>query len=86
MIAAGLIAKKAIDFGLEVKPWVKSSLAPGSKVVGDYLDKAGLKEHLDTLGFKTLAMDAQHVGNSGPLDDWVSNEVKKQLNCLFSFV
>ena len=78
MIAAGLIAKKAIDFGLEVKPWVKSSLAPGSKVVSDYLDKAGLKEHLDTLGFKTVGYGCTTcIGNSGPLDDWVSNEVKK---------
>ena len=51
MIAAGLVAKKAADLGLEVKPWVKTSLAPGSKVVSDYLDKAGLTEYLDILRF-----------------------------------
>ncbi len=78
MIAAGLVAKKAIDFGLEVKPWVKTSLAPGSKVVSDYLDKAGLTEYLDNLGFNTVGYGCTTcIGNSGPLDEWVSNEVKK---------
>ena len=78
MIAAGLVAKKAIDFGLEVKPWVKTSLAPGSKVVSDYLDKAGLTEYLDILGFNTVGYGCTTcIGNSGPLDEWVSNEVKK---------
>ena len=78
MIAAGLVAKKAIDFGLEVKPWVKTSLAPGSKVVSDYLDKAGLTEYLDLLGFNTVGYGCTTcIGNSGPLDEWVSNEVKK---------
>ncbi len=78
MIAAGLIAKKAIDFGLQVKPWVKTSLAPGSKVVSDYLDKAGLTEYLDLLGFNTVGYGCTTcIGNSGPLDKWVSNEVKK---------
>ena len=78
MIAAGLIAKKAIDFGLEVKPWVKTSLAPGSKVVSDYLDKAGLTEYLDILGFNTVGYGCTTcIGNSGPLDEWVSNEVEK---------
>ena len=78
MIAAGLVAKKAIDLGLEVKPWVKTSLAPGSKVVSDYLDKAGLTEYLDILGFNTVGYGCTTcIGNSGPLDEWVSNEIKK---------
>jgi len=78
MIAAGLVAKKAIDLGLEVKPWVKTSLAPGSKVVSDYLDKAELTEYLDLLGFNTVGYGCTTcIGNSGPLDEWVSNEVKK---------
>ena len=78
MIAAGLVAKKAIDFGLEVKPWVKTSLAPGSKVVSDYLEKAGLTEDLDTLGFNTVGYGCTTcIGNSGPLDEWVSDEIKK---------
>ena len=77
MIAAGLVAKKAVDFGLEVKPWVKTSLAPGSKVVSDYLDKADLTEYLDTLGFNTVGYGCTTcIGNSGPLDEWVSNEIK----------
>ncbi len=77
MIAAGLIAQKAIDFGLEVKPWVKTSLAPGSKVVSDYLDKAGLTKYLDILGFNTVGYGCTTcIGNSGPLDEWVSNEIK----------
>mgnify|MGYP001336879451 FL=1 len=77
MIAAGLVAKKAIDFGLEVKPWVKTSLAPGSKVVSDYLDKAGLTQYLDNLGFNTVGYGCTTcIGNSGPLDEWVSNEIK----------
>ncbi len=78
MIAAGLVAKKAIDLGLEVKPWVKTSLAPGSKVVSDYLDKAGLTEYLDLLGFNTVGYGCTTcIGNSGPLDEWVSDEIKK---------
>ncbi len=78
MIAAGLVAKKAIDLDLEVKPWVKTSLAPGSKVVSDYLDKAGLTEYLDFLGFNTVGYGCTTcIGNSGPLDEWVSNEIKK---------
>tara|TARA_B100000989_G_scaffold236911_1_gene183819 strand:+ start:271 stop:2916 length:2646 start_codon:yes stop_codon:yes gene_type:complete len=77
MIAAGLLAKKAADLGLDVKSWVKTSLAPGSKVVSDYLDKAGLTEYLDKLGFNTVGYGCTTcIGNSGPLDDWVSNEIK----------
>ena len=78
MISAGLVAKKAIDLGLEVKPWVKTSLAPGSKVVSDYLDKAGLTKYLDMLGFNTVGYGCTTcIGNSGPLDEWVSDEVTK---------
>ena len=54
LIGAGLLAKKAVEFGLEVKPWVKTSLAPGSQVVTDYLKKAGLNIYLDKLGFNLV--------------------------------
>ena len=54
LIGAGLLAKKAVEFGLEVKPWVKTSLAPGSQVVTDYLEKAGLNTYLDKLGFNLV--------------------------------
>ena len=68
MIAAGLVAKKAVEMGLEVKPWVKTSLAPGSKVVSDYLDKAGLTIFLDKIGFNTVGYGCTTcIGNSGPL-------------------
>ncbi len=77
MIASGLVAKKAIEIGLKVKPWVKTSLAPGSKVVSDYLDKAGLTEYLEKLGFNTVGYGCTTcIGNSGPLDEWISNEIK----------
>ena len=76
MIAAGLVAKKAVELGLEVKPWVKTSLAPGSKVVSDYLDKAGLTNSLDSIGFNTVGYGCTTcIGNSGPLDEWVSDEI-----------
>jgi len=69
MIAAGLLAKKAVEFGLNVKPWVKTSLAPGSKVVTDYLDKAELTTYLNKLGFNTVGYGCTTcIGNSGPLD------------------
>ena len=77
MISAGLVAKKAIDLGLEIKPWVKTSLAPGSKVVSDYLEKAGLTKYLDELGFNTVGYGCTTcIGNSGPLDEWISNEIR----------
>ncbi len=76
MIAAGLLAKKAVNYDLEVKPWVKTSLAPGSKVVSDYLNKAGLTSYLDKLGFNTVGYGCTTcIGNSGPLDSWVSDEI-----------
>jgi len=79
MIAAGLVAKKAVEFGLSVKPWVKTSLAPGSKVVSDYLDKANLSEYLDQIGFNLVGYGCTTcIGNSGPLEDWVSNEIKNK--------
>jgi aconitate hydratase len=68
MMAAGLVAKKALQFGLKRKPWVKSSLAPGSKVVTTYLEKAGLQSHLDALGFNLVGYGCTTcIGNSGPL-------------------
>ena len=68
MMAAGLVAKKAIALGLQRKPWVKSSLAPGSKVVTDYLIKAGLQSYLDQLGFNLVGYGCTTcIGNSGPL-------------------
>lgn len=68
MMAAGLLAKKALEKGLQRKPWVKSSLAPGSKVVTDYLEKAGLTESLDQLGFNLVGYGCTTcIGNSGPL-------------------
>ena len=68
MLGAGLVAKKAVERGLRVKPWVKTSLAPGSKVVTAYLDKAGLTPYLDALGFHTVGYGCTTcIGNSGPL-------------------
>ena len=79
MIAAGLVAKKAVEYGLEKKSWVKTSLAPGSKVVSDYLNKAGLTYYLDKLGFNLVGYGCTTcIGNSGPLDDWVTNEIKSK--------
>ena len=73
MIGAGLIAKKAVERGLARQPWVKTSLAPGSKVVTDYLDKAGLTPYLDALGFNLVGYGCTTcIGNSGPLPDEVS--------------
>ncbi len=68
MIAAGLLAKKAHALGLNIKPWVKASLAPGSQVVTEYLEKAGLQTHLDALGFNVVGYGCTTcIGNSGPL-------------------
>ncbi len=76
MLGAGLLARNAVAKGLKRKPWVKSSLAPGSKVVSDYLDKAGLTEPLEALGFQTVGYGCTTcIGNSGPLDQDVSNAV-----------
>ena len=73
MIGAGLLAKAAHERGLQTKPWVKTSLAPGSQVVTDYLREAGLTEHLDALGFELVGYGCTScIGNSGPLPDEVS--------------
>jgi aconitate hydratase len=78
MIAAGLLAKKAVERGLTVPPYVKTSLAPGSRVVTDYFDKAGLSTYLDQLGFQTVGYGCTTcIGNSGPLPDAVANAVEK---------
>ena len=76
MLAAGLVAKKANDLGINSKPWVKTSLAPGSQVVTDYLDKAGLTPHLDALGFDLVGYGCTTcIGNSGPLADNLRNTI-----------
>jgi aconitate hydratase len=76
MVAAGLVAKKAVERGLDRKPWVKSSLAPGSKVVTEYLDKAGLTPYLEALGFHTVGYGCTTcIGNSGPLPEPVSKAI-----------
>jgi aconitate hydratase len=78
MIAAGLLAKKAVEKGLRVPPYVKTSLAPGSRVVTDYFDKAGLTAYLDQLGFQTVGYGCTTcIGNSGPLPDPVASAVEK---------
>ncbi|ARB91170.1 aconitate hydratase AcnA [Legionella longbeachae] len=74
LMAAGLVAKKAVEKGLTRKPWVKSSLAPGSKVVTDYLKQAGLQSYLDQLGFNLVGYGCTTcIGNSGPLPDAISH-------------
>ncbi len=76
MIGAGLVAKKAIDLGLTVPKYVKTSLAPGSKVVTDYLEKSGLQPYLDELGFNTVGYGCTTcIGNSGPLDRAVEDAI-----------
>jgi len=78
LIGAGLLAKKAIEKGLTVKPWVKTSLAPGSQVVTDYLEKAGLNKYLDELGFNLVGYGCTTcIGNSGPLKQNISEAIKK---------
>jgi len=79
MIAAGLVAKKAIEYGLSIKPWVKTSLAPGSKVVSDYLEKSGLSKYLDKLGFNIVGYGCTTcIGNSGPLEKWVAEQIQNK--------
>ncbi len=78
LMAAGLLAKKAIEKGLRRKPWVKTSFAPGSQVVTKYLEKAGLQTYLDQLGFSLVGYGCTTcIGNSGPLPDVVANAVTK---------
>ena len=79
LIGAGLLAKKAIEKGLKVKPWVKTSLAPGSQVVTDYLEKAGLNKPLDQLGFNLVGYGCTTcIGNSGPLNQNISAAIQKE--------
>ncbi len=76
MVAAGLVAKKAHELGLTRKPWVKTSLAPGSQVVTDYLNKADLSKHLDAIGFNLVGYGCTTcIGNSGPLPEPIANAV-----------
>ncbi len=78
MLAAGLLAKKAVEKGLMVKPWVKTSLAPGSKVVADYYEKAGLMSYLEQLNFHLVGFGCTTcIGNSGPLPEEVGDQVLK---------
>ena len=76
LIAAGLVAQKAVEKGLKPKPWVKTSLAPGSQVVTDYLEKAGLQDHLDAIGFDLVGYGCTTcIGNSGPLAPPISKAI-----------
>ena len=78
MMAAGLLAKKAVEKGLTVKPWVKTSLAPGSKVVEEYYEKSGLQKYLDQLGFNLVGFGCTTcIGNSGPLAEEISEAINK---------
>eukprot|EP00873_Tetraselmis_striata_P031879 jgi/Tetstr1/452143/TSEL_039179.t1 len=76
LIAAGLVARKAREKGLKPQPWVKTSLAPGSQVVTEYLEKSGLQEDLDAMGFNTVGYGCTTcIGNSGPLDENISRTI-----------
>ncbi|MFA7588440.1 MAG: aconitate hydratase AcnA, partial [Novosphingobium sp.] len=78
LVAAGLVAKKADALGLKPKPWVKTSLAPGSQVVTDYLNKAGLQQHLDNVGFNLVGYGCTTcIGNSGPLAEPISKAINE---------
>ena len=86
LIGAGLLAKKAVELGLEVKPWVKTSLAPGSQVVTDYLEKAGLNTYLDKLGFNLVGYGCTTcIGNSGPLNENIVSAIQKKIFMQFQF-
>ena len=79
LIGAGLVAKKAVELGLQTKPWVKTSLAPGSQVVTDYLEKAGLNTYLDKLGFNLVGYGCTTcIGNSGPLPENIVEAIQKE--------
>ncbi len=79
MVAAGLVAKKAVERGLKSKPWVKTSLAPGSKVVTEYLREAGLTPYLDQLGFQLVGYGCTTcIGNSGPLAEPISSAINER--------
>ena len=79
LIGAGLLAKKAVELGLKAKPWVKTSLAPGSQVVTDYLEKSGLNKYLDELGFNLVGYGCTTcIGNSGPLPEKIVEAIEKE--------
>jgi len=79
MVGAGLLAKRAVELGLQVKPWVKSSMAPGSKVVTDYLEASGLMEYLEQLRFGVVGYGCTTcIGNSGPLAEPISEAIRDQ--------
>ena len=79
LIGAGLLAKKAVELGLQTKPWVKTSLAPGSQVVTDYLEKSGLNKFLDKLGFNLVGYGCTTcIGNSGPLPENIVEAIEKE--------
>ncbi len=79
LIGAGLLAKKAVELGLKTKPWVKTSLAPGSQVVTDYLERAGLNKYLDKLGFNLVGYGCTTcIGNSGPLLENIVEAIEKE--------
>src|SRR5262249_56252670 len=79
LVGAGLLAKKAVERGLAAQPWVKTSLAPGSKVVNDYLIASGLMPYLEKLGFHLVGYGCTTcIGNSGPLPEPVAQAVKKE--------
>ena len=78
MLGAGLLARNAVKRGLKVKPWVKTSLAPGSKVVSEYLAKAELQDDLDALGFNLVGYGCTTcIGNSGPLADEIVSAINE---------
>src|SRR5213078_294125 len=78
MVAAGLLARKAVARGLMPKPWVKTSLAPGSQVVAEYLDKSGLQKDLDKIGFNLVGFGCTScIGNSGPLAPEISKAISE---------
>src|SRR5262249_19202940 len=78
MLAEGILAKKALEKGLRIKPWVKTSLAPGSKVVTDYLEKTGLQTFLNDLGFNLVGYGCTTcIGNSGPLPDAIAETIQQ---------
>ena len=83
-----MLAKKAVELGLKTKPWVKTSLAPGSQVVTDYLAKAGLNIFLDKLGFNLVGYGCTTcIGNSGPLPDNIVNAIEKEnIICSISII
>jgi aconitate hydratase A / 2-methylisocitrate dehydratase len=79
MLGAGLLARNAVAKGLKVKPWVKTSLAPGSQVAADYFEKSGLQKDLDTLGFNLVGFGCTTcIGNSGPLPEEISDAINKE--------